>query len=690
MSQDIMELNKATLRLFKSYLRDSGDSTTGLKDELIKYGVYVKEEISKKLFDEIKDQYGIDGFILNQTFHKSLNVVAESDLVNLYIQQIIHYFSTYGFESLGITDGKVYIPDERLRVPVLEEGTTLIYISKITEQELKEKLTDLVQSGIALSKQTVKDIIILSDYIDIKIHEIKNKEVRTALYSKYNIVPKDGTEFIRFLVFKLTGNTLLIKDNITLNMLSNSDMNLRYKYLNEYRERYNLKELAKVFNRYKEIFIALKVNKNNLAYSFKIEEPLEINKIINLISKLSKKYHEPFINNDKLSDVARYLNSGDLTIDDLNKQNIWKVIRAGNYVNFDTSNPAQRLYRVRNGKVFVKQNTKRRIPDAISGVSLFYDNIINRVKKNVEGKSVYIPNNINYAVPQSEKKFIGNIPFDSTISIDKNKGFLVGIHWNNIKIDENHEKRVDIDLKLLSNKYQIGWNSRYKNEDSKLIYTGDMTNAPIQNGGASEYIYVDGNLEDALMTFKVNLFTNHSVPVPFEIIIAYAPNVEKLREQEGDYVVNPNEIICKFSSEIEVGKREQSIGVLTIGSLKNKFIITQLCTGNVPVSRNGSLDEKIRWYLEDYTKINYTLKNVLTRAGANIIDTPEQEVIVKYLLIDDGVSILLVKPEELEKYDTPYKVLDEEIYKKEKVPVDIDLSIESLNKSTILDLFKED
>ena len=39
--------------------------------------------------------------------------------------------------------------------------------------------------------------------------------VRTALYSKYNIVPKDGVEFIRFLIFKLTGNTLLIKDNIT-------------------------------------------------------------------------------------------------------------------------------------------------------------------------------------------------------------------------------------------------------------------------------------------------------------------------------------------------------------------------------------------------------------------------------------------------------------------------------------------
>ena len=43
-----MELNKATLRLFKSYLRDPGNGT-GFKSELIKYGVYVKEEISKRL-----------------------------------------------------------------------------------------------------------------------------------------------------------------------------------------------------------------------------------------------------------------------------------------------------------------------------------------------------------------------------------------------------------------------------------------------------------------------------------------------------------------------------------------------------------------------------------------------------------------------------------------------------------------
>lgn len=687
MSQDIMELNKATLRLFKSYLRDPGNGT-GFKSELIKYGVYVKEEISKRLFDEIKDQYGIDGFILNQTFHKSLNTVAETDIINLYIQQIVHYFSTYGFESLGITDGKVYIPDEKLRVPVLEEGTTLTYISKIEESELREKLTDLVQSGIALSKQTIKDIITLSDYINVKIYEIKNKEVRTALYSKYNIVPKDGVEFIRFLIFKLTGNTLLIKDNITLNMLSSSEIELRYKYLTEYRERYNLKELAKIFNRYKEIFIALKVNKNKLVYSFKIEEVVEINKIINLISKLSKKYHEPFVNNDKLSNVAKYLNSNDLTTEELNKENIWKVIRAGNYINFDTSNSPLRLYKIRNGKIFTKQN-RRRVDDAISSVSLFYNNITDRVKKNIKDKTIYIPDNIDYAVPQSEKKFIGNIPFDSTIFIDKTKGFLVGIHWNNLKIDELHEERVDIDLKLLSNKYQIGWNARYRDRDSKLLYTGDMTDAIISKGGASEYIYIDGSLEDALLTFKVNLFTSHVVPVPFDIIIAYAPNVEKIKDQMENYVINPNDIICKFSSEIEVGKREQSIGIFSTGFTKNKFIITQLCSGNVPVSRNGKLDDQVRFYLNDYLKVNYSLKNVLMKAGVNIVDSPEIEIPVKYLLIDDGVSILLIKPEELEKYDTPYKILDNEVYKKEKVPVDIDLSVESLNKSTIIDLFKE-
>ena len=43
---------------------------------------------------------------------------------------------------------------------MLEEGTKLIYISWISITELERRVTDLAISGIALSKQSVNDLIV--------------------------------------------------------------------------------------------------------------------------------------------------------------------------------------------------------------------------------------------------------------------------------------------------------------------------------------------------------------------------------------------------------------------------------------------------------------------------------------------------------------------------------------------------
>ena len=55
--------------------------------------------------------------------------------------------------------------------------------------------------------------MVLSDYIDKnRFDEISNREIKTALYDKYNIMPRNPEEFLRFLIFKTTGNTLKIQD----------------------------------------------------------------------------------------------------------------------------------------------------------------------------------------------------------------------------------------------------------------------------------------------------------------------------------------------------------------------------------------------------------------------------------------------------------------------------------------------
>lgn len=706
--KDFFKINQATLRLFKRYFapRESSGDKLIPKEEGLKYGILLDQDISKELFDEVVKQYGIDGFILNQTFHKSLEKVAKEDIITLYIEQIVHYFTTYGYEQLEITDGQVYVPNENLEVPVLEEGTKLIYISWISITELKRRVTDLAISGIALSKQSVKDVVTLSDHITVDIEEIKNKEVRTMLYSKNDIVPKNNIEFLRFLIFKLTGSSLLIKDENTINKLKNSGKDEILKYLDQYNCKYGLIPLSEIFNRYKPLFLALKRDPKSISYSWETKSDKErnaitaksINKIINNISKLSKNYHKPFIDNNKLSnfkktikDLSRHTKQiAKLELNDiLNENSLYNVIKVGNYVNFENnqySHVPSHAYKVRNGKVFVKEEIKSLLGDSWVNDTI-KENIIRRIRKNVGGKTIFIPKDINYALPQSEKQFIGNIPFNSSVDFDKNKGILVGIHWLNLE-DNRCECRVDLDLKLVSNKYQIGWNTLYRDENRDLLFTGDVTDAKIDQGGACEYIYVDGNLENTIMTFKVNNYTIDVGDIPFEIIIAYAPSKDKVAQEGRNYIVDPKDIICKVPAKVEKGQAEHSIGILSINDYKNTFIFTDLSTGNLPVSKNNKLDEMLRTYLIDYKHQQYDLENILKESGAIISDEPYTENFVEYVLIQDGKETNMIKRNELE--DASGIILEEGIFKKEKVPVNIDLSIEALNKTTIIDIFKEE
>lgn len=707
--KNILKIDQATLRLFKRYLYAyiPGEHTEKVsKEEALKYGILLEDDVSKEVFDEIIKQYGIDGFILNQTFHKSLEKVAKEDIVTLYIEQIVHYFTTYGYESLGITDGTVYVPNEKLEVPVLEEGTRLTYVSFIGTHELEGKVTELVTSGIALSKQSVKDVITLSDYIKSDIEDIKNKEVRTALYSKYDITPKNNIEFLRFLIYKLTENTLLIKDKAMLDRLRYTDGEEILKYLEQYNSKYGLVPLSEIFNRFRPIFIALKRNPNEVSYSWESKEEVEkkkktakaVNKIINKISKLSKEYHKPFIDNNKLSNFRKTVKEIErhtkqisrLELNDiLNENSLYNVIKIGNYVNYENNqynHVLSHAYKIRNGKVFVKEQIKPLLGEEWINNTI-KENIIKRIRKNISGKTIFIPKDIRYALPQSEKQFIGNIPFNSSVDFDKNRGFVLGIHWLNLK-DKNYEHKTDLDLKLMSNKYQIGWNAFYRDENSKLLFTGDVTDAKIDQGGACEYIYVSGDLENTVMTFKINNYTRDIGDIPFEIILAYAPSRDRVLQEGRNYIVDPNDIICKVPAVVEKGQAEHSIGILSINDDKNTFIFTDLSTGNLPVSKDNKLDEMLRTYLIDYKHQQYDLENILKEAGAIISDAVYTEKFVEYILIQNGKETNLIKRSDL--HDIEGIVLEEGIFKKEKVPVDIDLSIEALNKTTIIDIFKEE
>src|SRR5262249_27509431 len=129
--------------------------------------------------------YGRSPEDLNQSFHKSWAKVRDASIAQLVIEQLIHYFTTYGFEALGMYDqDSVYIPNEQLDIPALTEGIKLVVIKGYTKRELKEKLLGLLSTGIALHADTIRDAFEVAGFVgmtDADIEAVKNKEMKTAL-----------------------------------------------------------------------------------------------------------------------------------------------------------------------------------------------------------------------------------------------------------------------------------------------------------------------------------------------------------------------------------------------------------------------------------------------------------------------------------------------------------------------------
>ncbi len=262
--------NESIMFLYKAYLKEKKDKDFTPDSEALKKGILINSNCNQSIKDLAISMWGKDGFLLNQTFHKSIDTVVKSSREELFIEQLIHYITTYGFEELGIYNkNTVYIPAEELDVPELSDKVKLIVINPITKDELKEKLWGLVGSSIPLASTSVKHIINLYSYLDVdenNIDKVKNREVKTALYDKLNIIPKDNIEFLRYLIFKLTEKTLLIKDIDTIYSLKYSDKSIALKLLNSYEERYSLVPLSEIFNRYKPLFIALKTSEKCSKY----------------------------------------------------------------------------------------------------------------------------------------------------------------------------------------------------------------------------------------------------------------------------------------------------------------------------------------------------------------------------------------------------------------------------------------
>lgn len=666
-------MEKEILRLFKGYL---GEKTNDINEKALKYGLLIPDSANDEIVDIAIDMYGKDGKKWNQTFHKDFEIVKNAPIEDLIAQQMIHYITTYGFESLGIYDNDlVYIPREKLEIPELDlENIEFITIKPLTSDELTEKLMTLVTSGIALSEQTVEDVKVLSDFIDKdRFDEVSNREIKTYLYDKYNIMPKNPDDFLRYMLFKLTGNTLKIQSVDMIYQVRRSDKNKALKMLESYLTDDNsYKKLSSIFLRNKQLFLALKVKKEDIAYS---DIKVRMNRIINKLRKMSVYYHKPLPKNilDNLTNKDISVNYDDL-VKELDKITIFREMRILNGIRYRLFGNDNIVYRIRNGKSYVSTLPGKTFEyiNKLTGLYKFIMNhLISRLSDKVKGKTIYIPENVIYAVPTSEKQFFGDIPEGSYIEVPRNDNIVYGVHWKNIKdgkpirrfygeeILPQGEERVDLDLKQMNKSDVFGWDASYRSSKSDILFSGDITNAQLPDG-ATELFYVGQNVGNVAFLVTLNMFTNNSQDVPFEFVIA---NATHRSENVSRFALDPNNILYKMDAVIKNTERQKTLGLITISDTI-RFYFNEFSLGSsVATSRRDDITMGAFDYLNSYGKTQLKLNELLKDSGAIIVNEPTIKTKVIKNVDGNEVSEII------------------------ETPVDLDLSLESITKDTIIDLF---
>ena len=620
-------MNTATLRLFNALIVEDNSKVAKPSKALLtkttnRGFVFAPEVIgsySENELIQIATKTYNTSAQWNQSFHKSWQKVRDASMQQLVMEQIFHYFTTYGAEHLGIyNEDSVYVPRETLSAPEIDsECYRFVVIKGLNKEELKVKTLSLLDSGIALGEDTISDVMAILAKVGIEEHEImtvKNKEVRCILYSQLNKIPHNNVEFLRYLVYTATDSALLIKSPAVIAQIK-AHGKVAFAFLfSKYEREVGLESLAEIFYRFKPIFLAIKNEQTA--------------NVINRIRRLAKKNHKAMpidFLNSVTSQIKNGVDVNGQLAKELKKVNCFRKIRLAYALNFRAFGKADSiLYQVRNGKGYVDDFSFKNKRAASTALQLTLDAIAKDVAANVSGKKVFIPDFVDYAMPATEKQFIGKIPSGTCVRTES--PMVAGVHW------VNTDRRVDLDLALLDHS-KIGWDASYRTKD--VLFSGDMTDAP-QPDGASELFRVNNGSEHAyLMT--LNYYNYDPNPVQYEITVGKASGVGK------QHTIDPNNMLV--SAECQMEKRQQLVGLLTTSELECKFYFCNAAVGNRATSGVGPTTQKIRAYLFDYSLNPIGLKEVLEKAGAEFVDDVEE--------------------------------------------ADIDLSIENLDKTTILDLFKK-
>ncbi|MBR4420975.1 MAG: hypothetical protein IKS69_00400, partial [Erysipelotrichaceae bacterium] len=201
---------------------------------------------------------------------------------------------------------------------------------------------------------------------------------------------------------------------------------------------------------------------------------------------------------------------------------------------------------------------------------------------------------------------------------------IFGIHWTNLRRDQTLASRVDLDLHMQNLGASFGWNTAYRDTESEIYFSGDMTDAPLPEG-ATELFYIGKDVGDAFM-FSINNYNQSGQKIPFEVVLAKAKNGTVPEEIENHYVIDPNDIIIKFPLEIGASESMLRLGFVYFTQDKIKVVFDSFASRRRIVSDNEDpVFENTFNYLTAHQESSLELADLLKECNAVIIDETDQE-----------------------------------------------------------------
>lgn len=358
-------------------------------------------------------------------------------------------------------------------------------------------------------------------------------------------------------------------------------------------------------------------------------------RFFNVLRKQARTAHQP-LPTDYLNDVTAQIKRGALDQDYLKKRigkaPIFRKIRLAYALQHRLHADDATVFRIRNGRGWATsfQWSTNLLAPTQAALDTVLASIADAIRPNVEGRTIYIPQHIHYALPATEKQFTGHLPSGTSVSVPND--MIVGIHWKNT----NH--RVDLDLSVVRKSGKIGWDAQYRSDSCDVLFSGDVTDAPGPKG-ASELFYLK-QAQDEPAILMANYF-NHQKdsPVPTKLLVTH----ESPKNFENNYMVDVNNIVA--SANLNVTRKQNVLGLIANVENEMRFYFANISIGNSISSGENEVAKQTRKYLVSQMVQSLDFRNVLRDAGATIVaEKPEGD--------------------------------------------HVDLSPESLNKSTIIDLIQ--